>query len=237
MPDLMRVRYSQVLSWALAFAIVVTGIGWWLVDPANLPVRRVQLQGTFEQLAPQVLEQEVAAALRGNFLTQDLTELEQHLLQHPWVEEVRVRRIWPHTLRIDITEQVAAARWMDGRLLNAKGVHFSPPQDMERGLVHLSGIPGREPQLIEVLHQARAMLAPHDLQITHIHERRDRSLTLTLEPPMQLVLGNTQPLERLHRWLRYREAYLPTAPRSATVVDLRYPNGFAVRPVTSLTSS
>ncbi len=212
-------------------AVLAAGVHW-LAEPENLPIRQVRMHGAFEHVPQAELERAIAAELRGNFLTQDLEALEQRLEQHPWVAQARVRRIWPHSLHVAIVEQMPMARWTGGGLLNVQGVRFMPDPDPDLGLVRIVGEAGREPKLAALLRQLQALLEPHGLRVAQLEESHDRTLAVTLQPPLRLVLGRTQPLARLARWLRYREAYMRAASTRAAVIDLRYPNGFAVRRAT-----
>ena len=216
----------------LALGVALAAGAHWLMEPANLPIRQVQMHGAFKYVPSEELQSAIQAELRGNFLTQDLQALERRLEQHPWVAQARVRRVWPHGLHVAIAEQVPMAHWAAGGLLNAQGVRFMPEPEPDLGLVQIVGEAGREPKLAALLQQLQALLGPHGLRVTRLEESHDRTLAVTVQPPLRLVLGRTQPLPRLVRWLRYRDAYMRAAPVRAAVIDLRYPNGFAVRRAT-----
>ncbi len=55
----------------------------------------------------------------------DLEAVRERVEAMPWVDQARVQRRWPHGLRIEVTEQVAAARWGESGLLNTRGELFS----------------------------------------------------------------------------------------------------------------
>lgn len=204
----------------------------WLTAPANLPIQQVQMHGEFRHVPPAELERAIATGMHGNFLTQDLRLLEQRLEQHPWVAQARIRRVWPRSLRVAIVEQSPMAYWAGGGLLNPQGMRFMPEPEPDLDLVRIAGEAGREPQLAALLRQVQKLLEPHGLRVTRLEESHDRTLAVTVQPPLRLMLGRTQPLARLARWLHYREAYVRSAAAKAAVIDLRYPNGFAVRRTT-----
>ena len=70
------------------------------------------------------------------------------------------------------------------------------------------------------------------MRLVRLEETKFRSLHLTMLSGMRLTLGRVRPFKRLARWLRYYEAYARVQPASDTIIDLRYPNGFAARSAT-----
>ncbi len=220
--------WRWILGIALAVAVGV-GATVWLRMPENLPIRHVSLHGDLRHSKAEALEHIIAQTIDGNLVTQDLGLLEQRLTEYPWISRCRVRRDWPNTLRVHLEEHVPAAHWESGGILNADGVLFVPKEPKELDLLRISGEPGRGVALMKFASQARKMLAPHQLELTRLTESRRRLVTLTVKPDLELVLGRARPLQRLARWLRYLEAYGRHATHPARVIDLRYPNGFAVR--------
>ena len=219
-----RWMLAAMLCFALGVALMV-----WLQMPQNLPIRQISLHGEFQYAKKAELEEIIVKTVDGNLVTQDLTLLEQRLAEYPWLRHARVRRDWPDTLQVHVYEQVPVAHWEAGGLLNSDGELFAPRQTGEWDLLHLSGEPGRGPALIKLAAKVRRMLAPHGLELRKLIESRHRVVTLHVSPKLELVLGRTRPLQHLARWLRYRTAYEQHSARPAAVIDLRYPNGFAVR--------
>ena len=224
---------GRMMRFAGVAAALVLGVGGslWLTNPSNLPVRQVTLHGTLQRLDPVQLQEIIAGALTGNMLTQDLAGLERRLEENAWVRQARIQRRWPAT-RIEVTEQVPAARWEAGGLLNERGERFTLHGEPEPSLLRISGMPGREAVLVGYAERIRTLLAPYGMRPARLEETEVRSLHLTMFSGMRLTLGRVRPLERLARWLRYYEAYARTRPAPDTIIDLRYPNGFAARSAT-----
>ena len=229
-----RTATGMMVHAGRALVALALGIGAsvWLTNPSNLPVNHVSVHATYEHLDPVWLETAIGEALQGNMFTQDLVGLEQHLQQNVWVRWARIQRDWPDGLRIEVTEQVPVVRWEAGGFLNEQGERFTPQDMPELALVRLSGMPGREKALAGYLDRLRKMLASRGLHLAVLEETRFRSLHLTMRSGLRLALGRVRPFERLARWLRYYDAYAQVAPTGSAVIDLRYPNGFAVRPST-----
>lgn len=199
-----------------------------LLDPDRFPVREIQVQGSLEYLERTELEQELSGHVSGNLLRLDMRELEHHLIAHPWVAEAWVRRDWPATLQVQVLEEEPIARWAAGGFVTDSGKHIRPSRELDLSLVLLEAPDDRAVAMVELLGRLQAMLHPHGLALRAVQESRNYSLGLTLENGMVLTLGREEPLARLQRWLRYRQALIQVAPQ-AIEIDLRYPNGFAVR--------
>ena len=219
------------LLWGLAAALAAAGLAHayaWAAAPGRLPARAVHVHGALERLDAAALEAAVAAELSGSMLTQDLAALRRRLEAEPWVRTARARRSWPDALAVEVVEQRPAAHWAAGGLLNGRGERFFPAGAERLELPRLAGAPGREAALMRTLERVRALLGPDGPAVRRLAESPRRSLTLELASGARLALGRERPLARLARWLRYRAALARRAP-AAAAVDLRYPNGFAVR--------
>ena len=224
---------SVILRLGLLAGTLALGIGasLWLTDPANLPVRQVALHGELRHLDPAEWQHIVTTELDGNMLTQDLEALERRLQRNTWVQSARIHRDWPGTLRIEVHEKVAVARWAAGGFLTAQGERFGSHGEQDASLLEVAGMEGREAALIRHIDRIQPLLEPHGMQLARLEETRFHSLHVTLRSGLRLTLGRVRPLERLARWLRYYQSYAQLVPPAApgTIIDLRYPNGFSAR--------
>lgn len=107
----------------LAVAVLAASAVWHLV---RLPVDRVIVSGEITQVSREVLRSKVAAALEGGFFTVDLWKVRASVEELPWVSQASVRRRWPGSLDIHVTEQVPVARWSSHGYLNREGELFVP---------------------------------------------------------------------------------------------------------------
>ncbi|HXK57283.1 MAG TPA: FtsQ-type POTRA domain-containing protein, partial [Gammaproteobacteria bacterium] len=121
---LQRVQWSKVGRWVLAlllFGIIGSG-GVWAVDklrdPRILPFKVVRIDGQLRYLNRVQIEKSVGGEIRGNFFTVDVERVHRAAKALPWVDRVSVRRVWPQTLVVRITEQVPMARWGKHQLVN-----------------------------------------------------------------------------------------------------------------------
>ncbi len=223
-------RMTRWVGVGVALGLGAAG-GLWLIDPANLPIRQIALHGALRHLEPVALRGILVDALDGNMLTQDLPALERRLEREAWVREARIQRRWPAALRIELVEQVPVARWAAGGLLNDQGERFLRDGGADLPLLELAGEPGREAALLAAARRIRTMLEPSGLRLARLEESRSRSLRLATSSGLRVALGRVRPLGRLARWLRYYESYARVRRARDEIIDLRYPNGFAVRTI------
>jgi len=181
--------------------------------------------------------------VRGTFFTVDLEGVRNSLEKLPWVREARVERRWPDTLVVSLTEHVPLARWNDNALVNETGEVFVAA--VAQRLPRLSGPEDGSAEVVAAYRRHQAALAPLGMTIDELRLSPRRAWRLRLDNGMTLALGREQTDARLARFVAlYPRLFgaqpatpvaaaapgvAPTAPITPVTVDLRYPDGFAVR--------
>ena len=227
---------ADLLMLAAGAAVLAAAVVWVLRVPA-LPVLQVTFVEPLVHTRRQEVERVLPPALQGNFFSLNLEAVRGALERLPWVRKVEVRRIWPARLEVRVEEHRPAARWGIGRgeLVNSHGEVFAAllPEEQQAALPLLYGPPGTAP---EVLARHAELVG----QFARVGERPVQLLLsprlawqLKLDSGMVLNMGREQPKAPLGvRLQRFIEVYPETVATLATrpaVVDLRYPNGFAMR--------
>jgi len=165
----------------------------------------------------------------GGFFTIDLRRVEAAVEALPWVYDVSLRRQWPDTLELRVTEQVAIARWGDEALLNQYGELFSPPvESFPGGLAVLHGPVGQQRELIARFIKVSELLKGAGLRPRALVEDERRAWRLTLDSGVEMLLGREEMLARLERFVTVYPQTLARKAEALARVDLRYTNGFAV---------
>jgi len=191
---------------------------------------------------------EIANALDGvggNFFAADLAGLRARLEQVGWVRRVEARRVWPDRIEIRLEEHVAFARWAGGGLVNSHGEPFSAPleAEAERRLPLLAGPPGTEGELARRYRRFAGLLeplgvAPEQRDLASVVLSPRHAWRLHLAGGLDLELGRDGAEVVEARLARFVAAYPDSIGRLARAgagaepprqVDLRYPNGFALR--------
>ncbi len=219
--------------WMGVFLLLLISLVAWAaytaLDPRRVPIGAVRVEGEFQYLARERLEQVITAQLLDGFFLVDLDSVRVAVLNLPWVKAVTVRRVWPDRLHVRVVERQPAARWEAGGLVDVDGDAFRPAvQEVPPGLPVLSGPEGSEALLLGGYRQFGRWLAPLP-PIRRASMDARRSWRLELADGTRLIVGR-QPAEvRLRRFARVFPAVQADRGSRAERVDLRYPNGFAVR--------
>lgn len=225
-----RLRVPLWIVWAL---IVVPAL-WWLYDTVNdarfMPVNVVRLEGEYKHQTRAQLHAAISEYAVGGFFSVDADAVRRAALQLPWVATASVRRVWPDTLQVVVTEHKPLTRWGTSALLNEQGQVFTPAlESIPPGLPLLIGPAGLEDVVLERMTKLNNALQPLHQVVQRLVLDERRAWSVTLNNGVELLLGREDIDARLQR---YVDAYPSAlAPHLALLgaVDLRYTNGFAVR--------
>lgn len=178
--------------------------------------------------------------LKGNFFTLDLATARHAFEAVPWVRKATVAREWPDRLVVQVEEHVPIATWADGRGVNTHGELFavnSAELDASGDLPDLAGPPGSEAMVAQRLRDFATWFAPLSLTPERVVLSGRYAWTVALSnnngDKTVVELGrelDTNTLkERADRFVAYARQVHERWGGAIKEVDLRYPNGFAVR--------
>lgn len=202
------------------------------------PLQQLVVTTPLERVSRAQVEHTARTALGGNFFTVDLAATRAAFERMPWVRSVSVRRLWPDGVELRIEEHRAIARWTpqegESRLLNSHGEVFFG--STEAALPKLAGPDGSAPRVLERYRAFADALAPTGRAPVMVHLSERDAWQVGLDDGVLLELGRDQPrhplAERLTRYTSNiaaaRVAVTGRMPEIGTV-DMRYPNGFALR--------
>jgi cell division protein FtsQ len=238
---------SNGLAALAAFALAVAATGWLMQRPA-FALHRVVVESSVPQrplhhVDAALLRATGAARLSGNFFTVDLDTVRDSFERVPWVRRAQVRRIWPNTLRVGIEEHQPIALWNDGRLVNRQGELFLAnlaQAEADGALLEFAGPPGTEGEVSRRWAELRDQLAPLSLAPTAVTLSARYAWSARLDNGTVLMLGREQGLpiaDRVSRWVALYPAVQSRLNREVVSVDLRHPNGFAIRAPGALDTS
>ena len=241
-PQLMN-EVSALLCVAAVASLLVSAVVW----GARLPLftlREVLVTHELREVRRSEVEHSLSGRIRGNFFSVNLEALRQSLEQLPWVRRAEVRRLWPSSIEVNIEEHEPVAFWgqATGQLVNTHGEVFSavmstPPQ---RHMPVLTGPVGLAPEILGYYQQAEELLKPLGRQPRSLIVSPRLALQVRLDDGMVVELGRQQskaPIrQRMERFVEYYGSVLTAAKQRPSIVDMRYPNGFALR-VSGLTAA
>ncbi|MBC7781086.1 MAG: FtsQ-type POTRA domain-containing protein [Proteobacteria bacterium] len=191
------------------------------------PVKEVRVLGTLSHVTREQVEATVRRQLTGNFFTVDLPGARRAFERLPWVRRVEVRRVWPDRLHVVLDEHVALARWGDTGLVNTHGEVFSAASDEK--LPVFIGPPDSAHEIARQYTVFRDELARVRLVPTQLVLSPRRAWEIRVSSGLVLKLGRDQVNARLATFMSVYEGTVAPVSSRLDYVDLRYPNGFAVR--------
>ncbi len=200
------------------------------------PLREVVVANPLREVTPTQIEYAARNAVAGNFFTVNLDAVRAAFEKLPWVRKAQVRRRWPDGIELAIEEHVAAARWKqaegaEARLVNSEGEVFAAASNAELPL--LVGPEGSAPEVLARYRELAPLLAPIGRQPKSLALNARQAWQLRLDDGLLLELGRDQARSRMgERLQRFTAAHRQATERlrvRADVIDLRYPNGYAMR--------
>ena len=219
------------LSTVLLFAVlslVIYGAGL-LYKQIDKPLTNVMIGGNFTFLETAELSELVVKEIDGGFLSTDLSRLGDVLREHPWVDEVSVRREWPSILKVEVIEEVPIARWGEKGFLNRLGEELLIENNS-----HLGALPvlradfGSSRDMMENYQLMAELLIPTGLKIAELKRDSLGVWFIDTATGVRLVIGRDQVSEKIRRFTTVWAAGLSQQLKHIKTIDLRYPNGLAV---------
>ncbi len=227
--------FADVLIFASALALGYAAV----LGAARLPtfpLREVVVKTPLREVTVMQIEYAANEAVNGNFFTVNLEMVRAAFEKLPWVRQASVRRHWPGGIELNIEEHVAVARWKhaegsEARLVDSEGAVFAAAGGAKLPL--FVGPEGSASEMLARYHELSELMAGVGRQPQSLALSPRQAWQVRLDDGVLIDLGRDQtksPVrERLARFLAvYREAGEKLHAK-ADVVDLRYPNGFAVR--------
>ena len=193
------------------------------------PLQRVLVEGSFQRVSPPEIESAVAEVVRGGLASVDLRKVRKRIERIDWVDSAVVQRRWPDAIRVVIVEEVAAARWNDTGLLNARGdlfirnARYVPPE-----LPLLEGPEGSEGAVAQLYLDAQGRLLEAGLRLSGVRLDERGAWELRLANGVLVKLGRLAVTDRLERFIALASPLVAKRLAEVAYVDMRYTNGFSV---------
>ena len=238
----MSVRRGLMISACALFAVLASvPAGRIPVEP--LPLERlrdvlalpfgsissVRIVGNLRWVSRLELTRAIAGRMRGGFFGVDVDAVRESALAVAWVRDVSVRRVWPGELHLTVLEDRPIARWAGGGFLSDRDVLLPPRQKIAvHGLPVFDGPLQAIPRLRQGLHEFSSILDGIGGGIERLERSATGNWTLGFADGVRLVFRDGQE-RQVRRFAAVYPAALEGRKKSIDRIDLRYPNGFAVR--------
>jgi len=198
-------------------------------NPNIFPLNTAKIEGRFEHLEPHEIEKIIKPYVHRGFFTVSVSSVRQDLLEHPWVADASVSRVWPDVLRVRIVEEVPVAFWNNEGFLDKRGTLFKPVlKSIPAELPVLRGPENQEKVVLEHYQLMQDMVNSLGLRISWLEMSSRGAWELTLDNGMKLLLGRRDVVSRVRRFKGAYERVFGSRGSEVDYVDLRYTNGMAV---------
>jgi len=211
-----------------ALAFTVAGMGL-LMRSELFPVREIEVKTAVQKTSKEEIRAAVGNRIRGNFFAVSPAEVRAGLEKLPWVRAASVRRVWPDRLEVALEEHVALARWSDASLVNSYGERFFGKTDQP--LPQFVGPAGTEREVARRYGRFAQIVTPLGAPLERVVLTPRFAWQLRLSSGLNIMLGRDADAaeSRLQRFVEVYDGALRKMQRKHEYVDLRYPNGFALR--------
>lgn len=213
--------------YAAGFLLAVCAVALYFVQLPVFRLREVRVDGELAHVTLEQIETLIRREVKGNFFTLDLARTRAVFEKLPWVRGANVRRQWPDRLEVALEEHVPLARWGNAALVSARGEVFAAAYDGKLPLFI-----GPQTSVKEIAIQYgyfRRSLAAIGQVPSQVQVSARRAWQIRLENGLTLELGREHIESRLDRFVAVYDRTINRLERKLDFVDLRYPNGFAVR--------
>jgi cell division protein FtsQ len=234
---------EQTLHWSFwlgvsFFILVIVAIctlSWFVTDKMSAdesaPVTSVVISGEMIYTHKEDIEQAIDSINLSNFFNVDVNQVQNKVVNLPWVYSVSVRKKWPNELKIYVVDQAPVAYWNGDFLINKEGVAFQADiTRIQHYLPAFFGPEGSEVLALENYVNLTELLRYRTLSIDELVLSERFSWQLTLNDGVTLNLGREERVQRIQRFMDVYPLIKSNKKEDQQVdyVDLRYDTGLAV---------
>jgi cell division protein FtsQ len=221
------VRSMKRIMTAVSLITMAGLIGFVTKLATDLPVEAIAITGEMRHVDRRDLESVIANQVENGLLLTDLVSIREDIKALPWVDDANVRREWPGTIRVHVTEQQPIARWGEAAYINQQGFIFDG-ELMER-YVHLPKLwsdQNKPPVLIDHFKLFQMLVMPHGLAVAALNEDHLGQVSAELTDSTEVQFGDKDFAQRVRRFVLLME--IEDSANSIARIDFRYERGAAV---------
>ncbi|WP_417507251.1 cell division protein FtsQ/DivIB [Marinomonas gallaica] len=197
-------------------------------DAPMFDIREIDVVGDLQYADRADLQKSYNKLLGRGLFEEPMEALRYFGAQPEWVESAKIRRVWPHTLRIEVREHRPVALWGGGKVITADGKIISPRNTPDLPLTRLSGPVDTEAAVLDQFTLISQMLSTTSLRVASLQLEDRGAWNISFSNGVSVKLGRDEVLERLQRFVAVYKSDLSGRIDRIVSVDARYPHGVAV---------
>ena len=199
------------------------------IKSVSLPIKYVRTEGVFQYLSKNEIKTVLQPLVMTGYFDADMQAIHSTVATLPWVDTVTVKRIWPDAIDIKVREKKPYARWGKNSLITERGVIFTPNNlEQFKNLAVLTGPEMQQVKVLEIMKGIKTALADQSLQLMEFSVNDRGAWKIKLATGLEILLGRNEQLKKLQRYLKTLAVLKQEQVEQIAIVDLRYPNGYAV---------
>lgn len=220
----------EFLAIVVIFLILVKG--WLFFSKAeNFPIQKVKVVATYNHLDPNLVRQTVMKHVNNGFFDLDINTLKNQLVNLPWVYSVAIKKEWPNSLAINLSEQIPQAFWNNNALINKDGNIFYPPTiQISENLPQFFGPDSSASEMFAAYEKMQQQLTPLHFTITKLSLNPPLFWLVELNNNSQIYLSYEDYQDKLQNFATsYSKITLTNPNQNIDTIDLRYKNGLSIK--------
>jgi cell division protein FtsQ len=193
------------------------------------PIKEVKVYGV-HNADRDAMQTVISPLVKDGFFGVDVDLIKERVQQSPWVNRVFVQRVWPEQVLITLEERDPIARWNKNSLLSESGELFTPDRSSyPENLPEFIGPEGQQIQMLQYFKKMNSLVMPLHLKILRLELLSSQAWNLTFDNGVKLSVGHKDVLTHIGHFVKVYPKIVGNRASDVDYVDLRYPNGLAVR--------
>ncbi|HEY8218654.1 MAG TPA: cell division protein FtsQ/DivIB [Methylobacter sp.] len=215
---------------AMITVLLLAGLAWMAgFGVKRIPIKYVRTEGVFQYLSKDEIKTALQPLVMSSFFDADMQAIHQAVSELAWVDTVSVKRVWPDAIDIKIHEKKPYVRWGQHSLVTARGEIITPKNiDQFKHLPILQGPDQQQLKTLEIMKGVNTALADQSMKMAEFTINDRWAWKIKLTTGLEILLGRNEQLKKLQRFLKTLEVLEQEQVEKIAIVDLRYPNGYAV---------
>jgi cell division protein FtsQ len=208
----------------LSIRLVITVIS----DASYFPINVLKIEAPYQNISRVEIQNVFTPFISYSFLMFPEKKVVKELKKNQWIEDVKIKKIWPDQIVVQIFEQIPVAIW-NNMYVNSKGVLFNPQTDKKIDTLPIMiGPEYHQKDVLHIYKKLSKLLKAQDLTILKIKLRDNLSWDITLQNGVLIRLGKRNIEKRVMRFCEVYPKLFATTFDQVNTIDLRYAKGMAV---------
>jgi cell division protein FtsQ len=224
----LELKWHRSYNWLLLLMPFIGGAVYLSYQDTLLPIKTIQLSGTFQYIDQQEVESTVRQFIGEGFFSLDIKRVQKTLGDKPWTESISIRRVWPDRLNIVIVEKRPVARWDKKHLLSDKAVVYRAKTNAFADLPLVYTADTNPGQMLHLYYRLASQFAVLNESVVAVRKDSRGALDMQLENGLTIKVGRSDIDRKIARFVTIYQQQIQPRLEQIQQLDLRYSNGFAV---------